>query len=36
MNKYSKDESLDERKSNLYQNVFNRTIAKDSLMDMLG
>jgi hypothetical protein len=36
MDKYWKDESLEHRASNEYQNVFNRTIVEDSLVRLLG
>ncbi len=36
MDKYWKDESLEHRGSNEYQNVFNRTIVEDSLVRLLG
>ena len=36
MDKYWKDESLEQRGSNEYQNVFNRTIVEDSLVRLLG
>ena len=36
MDKFNKDESLDDRKTNLYQNVFNRKIAQQSLINMIA
>lgn len=35
MDKYWKDESLEKRGSNEYQNVFNRTIVEDGLVKLL-
>jgi hypothetical protein len=36
MEKYCKDESLEKRGTSEYQNMFNRTIAEDSLVKLLG